>query len=95
MLDPYLPMIAETLKKYPRVRSSRLFEMARQRGYSGSQDHLRHAVSRLRPLLVQGNKQTMVLLYPMAWGDFDGDGTDDMAMIAVNGVLDLAQRLCV
>jgi transposase len=49
MLDPYLPLIIETLKKYPRLRSSRLFEMARQRGYRGGPDHFRHAVSRLRP----------------------------------------------
>ena len=49
MLDPYLPMIVETLKKYPRLRSSRLFQMARERGYRGSADHLRHVVSRLRP----------------------------------------------
>jgi transposase len=49
ILEPYLPMIVETLNKYPRLRSSRLFEMARERGYRGSPDHLRHAVSRLRP----------------------------------------------
>jgi transposase len=49
MLDPYLPLIIETLKKYPRLRSSRLFEMARERGYRGGPDHFRHAVSRLRP----------------------------------------------
>lgn len=48
-LDPYLPMIVETLRKYPRLRSSRLFEMARQRGYRGGPDYFRHAVSRLRP----------------------------------------------
>jgi transposase len=49
ILEPYLPMIVETLKKYPRLRSSRLFEMARERGYRGSPDHLRHAVARWRP----------------------------------------------
>lgn len=35
--------------------------------------------------IVEGNKQTMILMYPMAWGDFDGDGTDDMAMTVING----------
>jgi transposase len=49
ILEPYLPMITETLKKYPTLRSSRIFEMARERGYRGSADHLRHAVARLRP----------------------------------------------
>jgi transposase len=49
MLDPYLPFVMETLQKYPRLRSSRLFQMARERGYGGGPDHFRHAVSRLRP----------------------------------------------
>jgi transposase len=48
-LDPYVPFMQETLKKYPRLRSSRLFEMARARGYRGGGDHFRHVVARLRP----------------------------------------------
>jgi len=47
--DPYLPLIAATLQKYPRLRSSRLFQMARERGYRGGPDHFRHVVSRMRP----------------------------------------------
>ena len=35
--------------------------------------------------IIEGDKQTMIVLYPMAWGDFNGDGTDDMAMTVVNG----------
>jgi transposase len=49
IVDPYRPFIMETLQKYPKLRASRLFEMARQRGYHGGPDHFRHAVARLRP----------------------------------------------
>ena len=35
--------------------------------------------------IIEGDKTTMVLMYPMVWGDFDADGTDDMAMAVVNG----------
>jgi hypothetical protein len=37
--------------------------------------------------IVQGDKQMMILMYPMAWGDFNGDGIDDMAMTTVNGAV--------
>ncbi len=49
MADPYLPFIAETLGKYPRLCASRLFEMVRQRGYPGGPDHFRRVVARHRP----------------------------------------------
>ena len=29
MVDPYVPFIEETLKQYPRLRASRLYEMVR------------------------------------------------------------------
>jgi transposase len=48
-IDPFVPFMLETLTKYPRLRSSRLFEMARARGYRGGADHFRHTVARLRP----------------------------------------------
>jgi transposase len=49
IIEPYLPFMLDTLKKYPRLRSSRLFEMVRERGYRGGPDHFRHAVARVRP----------------------------------------------
>lgn len=49
MVDPFLPFIVEQLQKYPKLRSSRLFAMIRERGYSGGPDHLRRIVGRLRP----------------------------------------------
>ncbi len=52
MIEPYLPFVQETLKKYPTLCASRLYEMVRQRGYPGGADHFRHMVSRYRPRLL-------------------------------------------
>jgi hypothetical protein len=49
MVDPYVPFLQETLAKFPRLRASRLWTMARQRGYPGSKSAFRAIVSRLRP----------------------------------------------
>lgn len=48
-LDPFLPFVRETLERYPRLRSTRLYEMLRTRGYDGSAIQLRRLVQRLRP----------------------------------------------
>ena len=48
-VDAFLPFIRETLATYPRLRSTRLFEMLRPRGYTGSQVQLRRVVRRMRP----------------------------------------------
>lgn len=48
-LDVFLPFIRETLASYPRLCSTRLFEMLRPRGYTGSQVQLRRVVRRMRP----------------------------------------------
>lgn len=49
MIDPYRPFIEETLRKYPRLRASRLYRMCRERGYAGRPDHFRHVIAPLRP----------------------------------------------
>lgn len=49
MVDPFVGFITETLKKYPKLRASRLHQMARERGYPGGPDHFRHLVARYRP----------------------------------------------
>jgi transposase len=49
MVDPFGPLIRQTLEKYPTLRASRLYEMVRQRGYGGGPDHFRHVVARYRP----------------------------------------------
>jgi transposase len=48
-LDPYLPLIRDTLAHYPRLRATRLFEMVKARGYTGSVVQLRRAVRLIRP----------------------------------------------
>ncbi len=49
MVDPYLVFIRETLDQHPRLRATRIDQMARDRGYTGSVCQLRRAVARLRP----------------------------------------------
>ncbi len=49
IVAPYVPLIVETLDAYPRLPASRLFAMAKERGYSGSPDHFRRWVARHRP----------------------------------------------
>ena len=48
-LDPYLPFIRDTLGQYPRLRATRLFDMVKGRGYTGSVVQLRRAVRLIRP----------------------------------------------
>jgi transposase len=47
--DPYLEFIRQTLEQHPRLRATRIHQMVRERGYSGSVVQLRRVVSRLRP----------------------------------------------
>ena len=49
IVDPYHPMIIETLDKYPKLSAARLFVMAQERGYSGGSSQFRAHVARLRP----------------------------------------------
>jgi transposase len=49
VLDPYKPFIHATLEQYPRLRATRLYEMLRARGYSGSVIQLRRYVKTVRP----------------------------------------------
>jgi transposase len=49
LVDPFLPFLTETLQKHPRLRASRLWTMAKARGYTGSKSGFRAIVSRLRP----------------------------------------------
>ena len=48
-IDAYLPLIRETLEKFPTLTASRLFAMAYERGYRGSPDHFRHLIALHRP----------------------------------------------
>ena len=49
VVDPYFGFIRQTLEQYPRLRATRIYQMVRDRGYSGSITQLRRAVARLRP----------------------------------------------
>jgi len=49
VVDPYLEFLRHTLEQHPRLRATRLYQMIRDRGYSGSVVQLRRSVARLRP----------------------------------------------
>src|SRR3972149_4040142 len=49
MADPFVPLIEQTLEKYPTLRASRLYPMARGRGDGGGPDPFPHVVARYRP----------------------------------------------
>jgi transposase len=48
--DPYADFIREILAKHPRLRVTRIFQMIRDRGYSGSIVQLRRFVACVRPV---------------------------------------------
>lgn len=48
-IEPYLPFVIETLRKFPTLTASRLHAMVRERGYRGGPDHFRHLVACHRP----------------------------------------------
>jgi len=49
LIDDYLPFVVDTLQRYPGLPASRLYAMARERGYGGGPDHFRHLVAQYRP----------------------------------------------
>src|ERR1051326_606544 len=49
VVDPYLPFVRQVLEQHPRLRATRIYQMIRDRGYSGSVEQLRRTVARLRP----------------------------------------------
>lgn len=48
-LDPYANFLVDTLTRYPTLKTTRLFDMVRPRGYAGSVRTLRDYVRPLRP----------------------------------------------
>lgn len=48
-LDRYVAFVDDVLRQYPRLCASRVFWMCRERGYDGSEGHLRRLVARRRP----------------------------------------------
>ena len=49
LTGPYLDFLRDMLEKHPRLRSTRLFAMIRERGYGGGVVQLRRVVRKLRP----------------------------------------------
>jgi transposase len=49
LVEPYRSFIDETLKKYPTLAASRLYDMVCERGYAGRGSHFRFLVSTMRP----------------------------------------------
>ncbi len=49
IIDPYLPFIVETLREFPTLTAVRLYEMAKQRGFTGGPSQFRQRISQLRP----------------------------------------------
>lgn len=49
LVEPYRDFIDETLKRYPRLVSTRLHDMLKARGFTGSQRTLRRYVEGVRP----------------------------------------------
>lgn len=46
-LDPFIPFIAETFERFPRLTATRVHEMVRARGYAGSVVQLRRRIEQL------------------------------------------------
>lgn len=71
--DPYLDFIRQTLAQYPRLRSTRIFQMIRARGYPGGASQLRRLVARLRPIVQEPFLQLRTFPGEQAqadWADF-------------------------
>jgi transposase len=75
LADPYLEFITQTLEQYPRLRATRLYEMLRQRGYTGSQVQLRRVVRSLRPTKQEAFLRLSVLPGEQAQADWAHFGT--------------------
>jgi transposase len=49
LLDPYLAFIEDTLRRFPGLRASRLYDMCVERGYGGAPSQFRARIAELRP----------------------------------------------
>ncbi len=49
MLEPYAEFIEQTLREYPTLRATRLYDMLRERGFTGAPRTVRKYVSKMRP----------------------------------------------
>lgn len=49
IISPFLTFITDTLKTFPKLAASRLYDMVKNRGYKGGSDHFRHTIALHRP----------------------------------------------
>lgn len=61
-VDPFVPFVEETLRRYPRLGAARLFDMLRERGFDGSARRVRALVQELRPPVPRGIHRHIELL---------------------------------
>jgi len=62
LVDPFAGFITETLKAYPRLCATRLFDMLQPRGYRGSVRTLREYVHGVRP---RSRREAFLRLVPI------------------------------
>ena len=53
VVDAYVPFMRETLERWPTLRSTRLYDMMKERGFPGAPRTVREHVARLRPRRVR------------------------------------------
>ncbi len=73
IIDPYRAVIEEALKLYPKIRSTRILAMLRDRGYQGGISTLRQTVRTLRPPALRAFMPLTMLPAEQAqvdWGHF-------------------------
>jgi transposase len=75
LTEPYLDFIRQTLTQYPRLRATRLYQMLRDRGYSGSVVQLRRVVATLRPAKQEAFLRLTTLPGEQAQADWASFGT--------------------
>jgi transposase len=75
LTNPYLDFIRSTLEQHPRLRATRLYQMLRDRGFSGSVVQLRRVVAALRPPRQEAFLRLSTLPGEQAQADWANFGT--------------------
>jgi len=74
LTDAHLDFLRITLAQYPRLRATRLYEMVKERGYTGSVVQLRRVVAKLRPNTREAFFRLSTLLGEQAQADWASFG---------------------
>ena len=49
MVDPFMPFILDTLRRYPEITATRLYHMVKERGYPGKITQFKAVINEIRP----------------------------------------------